>query len=834
MLSRKTLILKIIGILILLLAIFSVVACTSYLFSWKADQSLLTDSELVESEDVHNLAGKPGFKWAYFLVGKGFGLACFFLVFLMFHAAYTILFDKDGLKCLKMFFITVCGTLIFSTFLSFVGNMFSGCRTFAGGLGGNSGCGLAVMLNEATGPLLTFLILAVSIAVWLFLTSKRFAQWITGAVSEGIPGPKREKKKRKTIEDYINEYDNDGGQETVPEQDYYDSQDDIVSSPVSVPSAKSDPWAGTDPWSLPDPWASVSQPSRPEPYQSAPVPVPPVPASDPKPAPRQTPVSKPIPAPKPVPVPEPPFDAGGLEPIDVRADLSKYKFPTSSFLDDCASMVHTVSREETESSIARIREALESFKISVSKITAVVGPTVTLYRVYLAAGMKSASVKKVDVDLGMALGAERGVRVVILSDSVGIEVPNRQPSVVPFKSVVTDNAFVKSKYELPVALGYTIDRKVKTFDLADAPHLLVAGATKQGKSVGLNVIIASLLFSKHPTELKMVFIDPKMVEFTPYKKLLKHYLAVMPTAADEKEEEDNAIIKTNKAADEVLKSLCIEMDERYLLLSRAGVNNVKSYNEKYKSRYLLPSDGHRYMPYIVVVIDEYADLIMSVAGSDAKAISRGVSTSIIRLAQKGRAAGLHVIVATQRPSVDVVTPLIKANFPTRIAFRVATRFDSGTILDSTGAEKLVGKGDMLYYAGVSSERVQCAYISMDEIKALTKFIGEQSGFKQRCSTPYYLPELPAENDSEGPGTMVDMKKLDENFEEAARLVVTSQKGSTSDIQRRLGMGYARAGKVMDQLEAAGIVGPQEGSKPRTVLVGDLAELETIIQSFINQ
>ena len=371
------------------------------------------------------------------------------------------------------------------------------------------------------------------------------------------------------------------------------------------------------------------------------------------------------------------------------------------------------------------------------------------------------------------------------------------------------------------------------FDLADAPHLLIAGATKQGKSVGLNVIVSSLLYSKHPSELKFIFIDPKMVEFSSYAKMIHHYLAVLPTSSDAADEMDHAIIKNAKDAAAVLQSLCIEMDERYELLSKAYVNNIKLYNNKYRDRHLLPTDGHHFMPYLVVVVDEYADLTMSVgAGPEAKALARGITQSIIRLAQKGRAAGIHVILATQRPTVDVVTGLIKANFPMRIAFRVTSRTDSQTILDTNGAEKLIGKGDMLLYTGIDMERIQCALIGNDEIVSVTDAIWEQQGYRKSYNTPYYLPEPPSDS-GDAPGE-IDMKNIDDRFEEAARLIVTSQRGSTSDIQRRLGMGYARAGKVMDQLEAAGIVGPQMGSKPREVLVKDFNELDEILSHFLNQ
>ena len=492
-----------------------------------------------------------------------------------------------------------------------------------------------------------------------------------------------------------------------------------------------------------------------------------------------------------------------------------------------------MSQQELDINNNRIRATLLNYRIEVDKVTAVVGPTVTLYKVVPAPGVRVSSIETVHREIAMALGVS-GVRVVMLPDSVGIEVPNSVPSIVPLKQMLNDESFRNSDAELPIAIGYTITQKVKTFDLTDAPHLLVAGATKQGKSVGLNVIISSLLYAKHPSELKFVFIDPKMVEFTAYNSLLKHYLAVLPMAASEEDEKKNAIIKSPKQAEQVLNSLCIEMDERYALLAQAGVNDFKLYNEKYKDRYLLPTEGHKFLPYLVVVIDEYADLIMSGgANQDAKKSAKNIEASIIRLAQKGRAAGIHVIIATQRPSVNVITGLIKANFPTRIAFRVLSSTDSRTILDSNGAENLIGKGDMLYYAGVKMERVQCALVSMAEINKVTRFIGDQTGYKKSYNTPYYLP-VPESQDGEAGGGSIDMQNIDPMFEDAARMVVTSQRGSTSDLQRRLGMGYARAGRVMDQLEGAGIVGPQEGSKPRQVLVTTFDELDEILSHFVKE
>lgn len=522
-----------------------------------------------------------------------------------------------------------------------------------------------------------------------------------------------------------------------------------------------------------------------------------------------------------------------LPPIDNRLDppdgLPGYKAPSLNLLENHGSSRHIVSDEEIKRNNNKIRAVLGNYKIQLSDVQAIVGPTVTLYKTYPAPGVKISAIKQLQEDIAISLGA-KGVRVVTLSDSVGIEVANDVPSMVPLKALLNDNSFRESKACLPIAIGYTITQKVKVFDLADAPHLLVAGATKQGKSVGLNVIVSSLLYACHPSELKFVFIDPKMVEFSAYNQLLHHYLAVLPDDS-EKDELANAIVKTPKRAEKILRSLCVEMDERYTKLSEAGVNNIKLYNEKYKERKLRPDKGHKFLPYLVVVVDEYADLTMTTgASSEAKAASRSITNSIIRLAQKGRAAGLHVILATQRPSVDVISGLIKSNFPMRIAFRTASRTDSQTILDSPGAEKLIGNGDMLFSAGIDTERIQCGYVSGKEIDAITEYIGKQTGYGKSYNCPYYLPEAPDTVGDTSSGS-VDMSEVDDRFAEAARIVVTNQKGSTSDLQRKLGMGYAKAGRVMDQLEAAGIVGHQDGTKTREVLVSSLEELEEILAKY---
>ena len=779
---------KMTGILVALLAVFTLLATVSYFFTWKADQSSLSSAVGDISVEVSNMAGKMGYRWADLLVRRWFGLGSLAFVVILFAVSVRLLLHRWRYSMVKTTLLTVTGAMLSSFILAFVSDLSGLGNAFGGGLGGECGESVVKWASVVFGNILTGFMLAFLVIVWLVLASGKFSDWLMSLGKKPVAEPvvRQGSPTIEATEPAVRTGSSVTGTTGVAEASALRAQDSTLRQaqgaeretpqPVAEPAEKS---------------MEVVKGSK-----------------------LSTEIKKELPR------------------INVRDELPDYKFPSLELLDSYSSSRNEVSDEELARNNARIRNALENYRIQINDVKAIVGPTVTLYKVYPAPGVKISEIKKLQEDLGMHLHA-RGVRVVTLTDSVGIEVANDHPSIVPMRAVLNDETFRSSKAELPVAIGYTIQQKVKVFDLADAPHLLVAGATKQGKSVGLNVIVTSLLYAKHPSELKLVFIDPKMVEFSAYAHLLKHYLAVLP-CNDEREERDNAIVKKADKADKILRSLCIEMDQRYELLSKASVPNIKTYNEKYRNRKLRPDEGHRFLPYIVTIIDEYADLTMSVGGSgDAKVVARSITTSIIRLAQKGRAAGLHVVLATQRPSVDVITGLIKTNFPTRIAFRVVSRTDSSTILDSPGAEKLIGKGDMLYYAGVEMERVQCAYIDSEEINRLNEYIGSQEGHNKSFNTPFYLP--PVDDDTEeGSGGMVDMTKLDERFEEAAKLVVMSQRGSTSDLQRRLGMGYAKAGRVMDQLEAAGIVGPQEGSKPRQVLVSSLDELDQIIAAYKNQ
>ena len=496
---------------------------------------------------------------------------------------------------------------------------------------------------------------------------------------------------------------------------------------------------------------------------------------------------------------------------DPTAELSRYRFPTLDLLINRIVKENSVDQQEQEENKERITKTLRDYTIEISHIEATVGPTVTLYEIIPAEGVRIAKIKRLEDDIALSLAA-LGIRIIAPipgKGTIGIEVPNKDPQTVSYRSIIASKKFQECKYELPMAMGATISNDVFIADLTKMPHLLVAGATGQGKSVGLNAIIASLLYKKHPAELKFVLIDPKMVEFSLYSKLERHYLAKLP-------DEEEAIITDPSKVVTTLNSLCIEMDNRYNLLREANVRSILEYNAKFINKKLNPEKGHKYLPYIVMIVDEFADLIMT-AGKE-------VETPIARIAQKARAVGMHMIIATQRPSTNVITGIIKANFPGRIAFRVSQMVDSKTILDRTGANQLIGRGDMLFSHNGDMQRVQCAFIDTPEVEAICNHIDNQIGYDHA----YYLPEyFPDASENIVSGSITDRDPL---FEEAARFIITSQTASTSSLQRRYSIGYNRAGKIMDQMEAAGIVGPSQGGKPRQVLI-DSIQLERIIETF---
>ncbi len=789
-------ILKVAGLVLGAFAVFSLIAVVSYLFTWRADQSLFSNPEMMsQATGVANWGGKLGFRWAHFLVKRCFGLGSFALIILFFVLAVKLFIRKNQWNLVKATVLTISAAIISSVILAYCVFLSGGDLHFGGGLGGDCGALTAAWLCNVMGKIATGLVLVIFVVLWLLYASGSFTRWFV-SLGESESANKKSSAREPEKVDTDNVARNKGDDVEDDDDDRVEQQDDTPEETLPVHTVGTNGNSGT--------WQTDKNPVEDEKI---------VVVDGPQ---MSTKVKEELPR------------------IDVKEELSNYKFPSLDLLDDYKSSLHEVPQSELERNSNKIRVTLRNYNIEVEpEVEALRGPTVTLYRVKPAPGVKISAIKNLEADIAMALSSgTSGVRVVILEDAVGIEVPNTTPSIVPLKSLLNSDTFRRKsgEYDLPVAIGHTVNQKTKVFDLADAPHLLIAGATKQGKSVGLNAIITSLLYTKHPSELKFVFIDPKMVEFNDYAKLLKHYLAVLPTAANEEEEKANAIVKQQKTADGILRSLCVEMDERYHLMSIANVNNVKSYNDKYSNRHLLPTDGHRHLPYLVVVVDEYADLTMSGMGADAKKLSNGISASITRLAQKGRAAGIHVIIATQRPTVNIITGTIKANFPTRIAFRVFSKTDSQAILDTVGADKLIGRGDMLFYAGAELERMQCAMVSLEEIGRITSFIADQTAYRQCYNTPYYLP-MPEDSSMDDGGSLTDMQDLDEKFVEAAEDVVRNQKGSTSSLQRHLGLGFARAGKIMDQLEAAGIVGPQDGSKARQVLVPDLSTLKTIIEAY---
>ncbi|MGI9192244.1 MAG: DNA translocase FtsK 4TM domain-containing protein [Chitinophagaceae bacterium] len=508
----------------------------------------------------------------------------------------------------------------------------------------------------------------------------------------------------------------------------------------------------------------------------------------------------------------------GDEPYDPSLDLRNYKFPTLNLLDQRSQSDITIDKNELENNKNQIINTLKSFGIAIAKISATVGPTVTLYEIVPAEGVRISKIRNLEDDIALSLSA-LGIRIIAPipgKGTIGIEVPNLKKQFVSMRTLIASDKFVHNDHSLPIALGKRIDNENYIVDLAKMPHLLMAGATGQGKSVGINTILVSLLYKKHPSQLKFVMVDPKKVELSVYRLIEKHFLAKLPN-------EEEAIITDTKKVINTLNALCIEMDNRYDLLKDAGVRNIREYNEKFIQRRLLPTKGHKYLPFIVLVVDEFADLIMT-AGKE-------VELPIARIAQLARAVGIHCIIATQRPSVNVITGTIKANFPARVAFKVSAKVDSRTILDAGGAEQLIGQGDMLILNGSELVRLQCAFVDTPEVERIVEFIGKQQGYPGA----FELPEYEGSDGGDlGGGSSKSLKEVDAMFEQCARLVVTSNSGSTSNLQRRFNLGYNRAGRIMDQLEAAGIVGPGTGGKPREVMVHTEAELDELLRGILNR
>ena len=798
----------VLGLVFALLAVFTLVSIVSYLFTWAEDQSLLSDDGIYSNAvTAENTGGKAGFMFANLLVSRWFGLGAFVIPF-FFAGVSVYCFKKEKVRLLRLFFLSLMGCIVLSALFSYIFSFTSAKSMFGDGAGGSYGYYVNEWLVSMTGAFGTACIILVFLVLWVILLNHKIVDRITSLFDSLFS------KRGKSDADAVPEDGGtDAGEDEVDDGDGYDDGSDDEDEDEENDDEENGDEEGDE----------GDEPDEEGPELEV---IPPV-------VPVERPEDKDADTPAGPDVPDsdiPPVEVIGGDPTDFstglsdeqwktrydpRLSLSNYRMPDLSLLKDYSDQIHEVSREELERNNRLIVSTLKDFKISISKISARVGPTVTLYEVVPAPGVRVAQIVRLEDDIARSLAA-RGVRVVMLTgtNAIGIEVANDKPSIVSMRSILSDPKFNAAKYDLPVVIGRTISNEAYSFDLAKMPHLLVAGATGQGKSVGLNAIITSLLYKKHPAELKFVLVDPKKVELSLYAPLEKHYLAKMPDSED-------AIITDTKRVVYTLRSLCKLMDHRYDLLKAASVRNIKEYNEKFLSRKLNPYKGHEFMPYIVVIIDEFADLLMT-AG-------REVEEPIARLAQLARAIGIHLVIATQRPTTNIITGTIKANFPARVAFRVISSVDSKTILDQTGANQLIGRGDMLISTGNSEPvRLQCAFIDTPEVDRIAQFVSSQAGF----GGAYLLPEC--EMDDSAGGGQVSGKTSggarDELFKEAARLIVREQVGSTSLIQRKMNLGYNRAGRIMDQLEDAGIVGPSEGSKPRQVRITSLESLDELLST----
>ena len=790
----NTLVYKVIGGLTLLFSVFVFLASISYLFTWRSDQSILNSGISDFIFDFRNLVpqnfmGKLGAFLAHFFIYNGFGIGAFFIYPIFFIIGFNLYFNSkfrirpkttSKLMVTAIWVSLVCALLFSKTFPLLSGLLGYGVFLFSKSLVGT--IGMVLILGLVT---LFFLYVAFSIDVLESIKNKRILKTRPSSVIEDDDNSKLDPEESLFAKDDIELPSSEDSAKIVedddlsftverPEEELSEepTADPIVESKDEFTSNSADDIAEEDDLELKiedtPQEEKVDKNKQKEHY-------------------------------------------GINEPFDPRLDLRDYVFPKIDFLNKYGEGDKTeVSKEDLEKSKNMIVQTLNNYKIGIASIKATIGPTVTLFEIVPEAGVRISKIKNLEDDIALSLAA-LGIRIIAPipgKGTIGIEVPNKKPEIVSMYSAINSAKFRNSDAALPVCLGKTISNEVFVADLAKMPHLLMAGATGQGKSVGLNAIIVSLLYRKHPAELKFVMVDPKKVELTLYQTIERHYLAKLPG-------EGEAIITDNKQVITTLNSLCVEMDERYALLQSALVRNIKEYNAKFIKRKLNPEEGHKFLPYIVVIIDEVADLIMT-AGKE-------VEHPIGRIAQLARAIGIHLILATQRPSVNIITGTIKANFPARIAFRVSSKIDSRTILDGNGADQLIGKGDMLYSTGSDMIRLQCPFVDTPEVDTITAFIGNQRGYPDA----HLLPEVREDSDAEV--SDFDANDRDALFEDAARIVVQHQQGSTSLIQRRLKVGYNRAGRLIDQLEASNIVGPFEGSKARKVLLPD----EYALEQFLN-
>lgn len=776
------------GVVCMFSASFLLLAFLSYLFSGQADQNLVVNTEggtlSTRVGEVENWLGYTGAWLAHYFIFRWLGLGALLFPPMLFLIGYRLSFKRNLIPFAPFAGFSIFFTLWLGLLLGYIVHLLDGF-TYLGFLSGGLGYELALLSDAYIGWGTLILIVASLVLFVIFFFDIDRLNWFTSATSkngeEGITSP-----------NVFQESEENGY--PLTEDELEDEEDDLDISSWTIEST-------------PEGKATL-EPSKAVNLDLEPTPPGPD-LSDVKhtPSPADN-FSVQVP-----PGQEKTADkVENLSPYDPTLDLPSYQYPTLDLLNEHDQQRVTVSRQELEENKNKIVETLVNFKIGIQEIKATIGPTVTLYEIIPDPGVKISKIKNLEDDIALSLAA-LGIRIIAPipgKGTIGIEVPNKNRELVAARSVLGTEKFMRSDKDLPVALGKTISNEVFVLDLAKMPHLLMAGATGQGKSVGLNMILASLIYKKHPSQLKLVLVDPKKVELTLFNKIERHFLAKLPNS-------EEAIITDTKKVIYTLNSLCIEMDNRYDLLKDAGCRNLKEYNAKFIARKLNPEKGHQFMPYIVLVIDELADLMMT-AGKEIEA-------PIARLAQLARAIGIHLVVATQRPSVNVITGIIKANFPARLSFRVTSKIDSRTILDAGGAEQLIGMGDMLLSMGSDMIRLQCAFLDTPEVDAICDWIGEQRGY----SDAYLLPEFVGEEGDNGIGD-IDLNERDPLFDDAARLIVRHQQGSTSLIQRKLKLGYNRAGRIVDQLEAAGIVGPFEGSKAREVLIQDEHSLEQLLNS----
>ena len=801
---------KIVGLFFIIISIYFFIAFTSYAFTWQEDQSYVVDvnggwSNLfkttlelqnsgVNSPVVENWLGKFGALLSHQFIFEWFGIASFIFVFVFFILGYRMLFKVKIFVIEKALAYSLFFILFISLSLGFGHSFFSDIPHFIEGeFGFWSNKLLVAQIGQAgVGGLIIFLGLTVLIIAY--------------NIDFKIPERKKEVYLDNDVPDYVNDIREEVSQyknaEETPSKvefsinDRYKSKQKTEQNIIITPnrfeekeSSVADVIATTLPTNVLLTSTAVASEASPEPVFT---------------------VEK----------SEEEIKAAGLVEqfgnYDEKLDLSGYQYPNLNLLEDYGSNKISVNSEELEANKNKIVETLNHYNIEIDKIKATIGPTVTLYEIIPAPGVRISKIKNLEDDIALSLAA-LGIRIIAPmpgKGTIGIEVPNQHPEMVSMRSILNTEKWAQNTMDLPIALGKTISNEVFIADLAKMPHLLVAGATGQGKSVGINAILVSLLYKKHPAQLKFVLVDPKKVELTLFNRIERHFLAKLPGEAD-------AIITDTKKVVNTLNSLCIEMDQRYDLLKDAQVRNLKEYNDKFIKRKLNPNSGHRFLPFIVLVVDEFADLMMT-AGKEVEA-------PIARLAQLARAIGIHLVLATQRPSVNIITGTIKANFPARLAFRVLSKIDSRTILDSGGADQLIGRGDMLLSTGSDLIRLQCAFVDTPEVDRISEFIGNQRGYPDAYQLPEYIDENAESNKAD-----FDPDDRDPLFEDAAQLIVTHQQGSTSLIQRKMKLGYNRAGRIIDQLEAAGVVGPFEGSKAREVLLPDQYALEQFLSTLKNK